>query len=121
VHGRIVTNPSAPNLDQVKAWLGLAAEDTADDVVLQQSLDAALEQQATRVLYPTDDFGVELFPADLTEAVLLMTQRLAARRNSPEGIVGLSGAGGDFTAARVPAYDSDVAALEAPYRIIPVA
>ena len=50
-----------------------------------------------------------MFTADLREAVFLRTQRLAARRNSPEGVVGLSGVGGDFVSARVPAYDSDVA------------
>jgi len=108
-------------LDDFKAWLGLEASDAADDVVLTQSLDAALIQQALVILVPVDDFGEEVFGPDLTEAVYLRAQRLAARRNSPEGIVGLSGAGGDFTAARVPAYDADVVALEAPYRRIPVA
>ena len=44
--------------------------------------------------YPVDDFGELLFTDDLREAVFLRTQRLAARRNSPEGVVGLSGGGG---------------------------
>jgi hypothetical protein len=113
---------TTPTLDDLKAWLGLEASDAADDVVLQQSLDAALTAQASVVRYPVDEFGVEVvFDPALTNAVYLRAQRLAARRNSPEGIVGLSGTGGDFTAARVPAYDADVAALEAPYRVIPVA
>lgn len=116
-----MTVTGAPDLDQVKAWLGLDSGDTADDVVLQESLDAALVQQGLRVVYPTDEFQDQTFTEDLREAVLLSTQRLAARRNSPEGVVGLSGVGGDFVSARVPAYDSDVASLEAPYRIIPVA
>lgn len=110
-----------PTLQELKAWLGLAPDDTQDDVVLQESLDAALEQQARVVCYPRDGFGDAVFTADLRDAVMLRSQRLAARRNSPEGVLGLSGTGGDFVSARVPAYDADVAALEAPHRQIPVA
>lgn len=110
-----------PTLADVKAWLGLQAEDVYDDVVLQDSLAAALEQQARLVLYPCDNFGDPLWTDDLREAIYLRTQRLAARRNSPEGIVGLSGLGGDFVSARVPTYDADVAYLEAPHRTIATA
>lgn len=110
-----------PTLEDLKTWLGLEASDTADDAVLQQSLDAALKQQRRVVVYPCDAFGDPAFDDDLVEAVFLRAQRLAARRNSPEGVVGLTGGGGDFVSARVPAYDSDVASLEAPYRKIPVA
>jgi hypothetical protein len=48
-------------------------------------------------------------------------QRLAARRNSPEGIVGLGGVGGDFVAARLPSTDPDILRLEAPYARVVVA
>lgn len=106
-----------PDLNQVKAWLGLEPEDSQDDVVLQESLDAALQAQAQVVCYPCDDFKQPTFTADLEEAVYLRTQRLAARRNSPEGVVGLTGVGGDFVGARVPPYDADVAQLEGPYRV----
>lgn len=116
-----MTTTDAPDLNQVKAWLGLAAEDTADDVVLQQSLDAALAHLANVVTFPVDLDGFVVFPDDMTEAVLLVTQRLAARRNSPEGVVGISGAGGDFVSARVPFSDPDVMQLLGPYRNIPVA
>lgn len=110
-----------PSLEDLKAWLGLAADDTEDDVVLQESLNAALEQQARAVCYPCDGFGDPVVSADLREAIMLRSQRLAARRNSPEGVLGLSGTGGDFVSARVPAFDADVAALESPYRPMPVA
>lgn len=112
---------AAPTLDDVRAWLGLAEDDRMDDAVLQESLDAALDQQALVVAYPTDGFGAPLFTSDLREAVFLRTQRLAARRNSPEGVVGLSGAGGDFVSARIPAYDADVMSLESPHRSIAIA
>lgn len=105
----------APDLDDVRAWLGLEPTDHLDDAVLQESLDAALAQQSRVVCYPRDAFGDPVLPPDLREAVMLRTQRLAARRNSPEGIVGLSGAGGDFVSARVPSYDTDVAHLEGPW------
>jgi hypothetical protein len=115
-----VTINGAPDLAALSAWLGLEPGDDQDSVVLQESLDAGLEQQARVVAYPADAFGAPSFTNDLREAVFLRAQRLAARRNSPEGIVGLSGAGGDFVSARVPAYDADVASLEAPHRIIAV-
>jgi len=111
----------APDLEALKAWLGLEEADTYDDVVLQQSLDAALAAQALVCDYPTDDTGQPVFSPDLTDAIFLRAQRLAARRNSPEGIVGLSGVGGDFVSARVASYDNDVWQLEGPHRIIPVA
>lgn len=111
----------APDLSQVKAWLGLEPEDTQDDAVLTASLNASLAAQALVVGYPTDDFGDPLFTDDLREAVFLRTQRLAARRNSPEGVVGLSGGGGDFVGARVPSGDPDILRLEGPYLRIVVA
>lgn len=117
---------TAPDLDSLKDWLDLEADDTSDDVVLQISLDAALAAQAQVVTYPTDpddptDPPPPVWTDDLVDAVYIRAQRLAARRNSPEGVVGLSGIGGDFVSARIPGYDADVAALEGPYRKIPVA
>lgn len=110
-----------PDLAAVKAWLGLDATDEADDVVLQESLDAALTAQGLVCVYPVDTFGEPVFTSDLRDAVFLRTQRLAARRNSPEGVVGLSGVGGDFVSARVPSYDADIDSLEGPHRKITVA
>lgn len=111
-----MTVVGAPVLSDVKAWLGLEPDDTQDDVVLSESLAAALVAQGTACRYPCDEFGDRQFTDDLKEAIYLRTQRLAARRNSPEGVVGLSGAGGDFVGARVPSFDTDVLHLEGPYR-----
>lgn len=110
-----------PTLAAVKAWLGLASDDTHDDVVLQESLDGALQAQCRVVDYPVDGFGDAVFTADLRNAIFLRTQRLAARRNSPESVVGIAGAGGDFISAQISSWDSDVSALEGPFRKIPVA
>lgn len=109
-----------PALDDVRSWLGLAEDDHLDDGVLQTSLDAAITAQARMVVYPTDDFAEEYVSDDLWEALMLRTQRLAARRNSPEGVVGLAGVGGDFVSARVPSFDADIDRCEGPYRVIAV-
>ena len=113
-----------PTLDKFKAWLGLDPGDNVDDVVLTDSLKAALAAQAMTVAYPladaTDPDSGLAFTDDLTTAIWLRAQRLAARRNSPEGVVGLSSGSGDFTGARLPATDVDVARLEAPWTVIGV-
>lgn len=108
-----------PDLAALKAWLGV--EDTEDDVVLQESLNAALAAQAQVCVLPVDGFGDSFYSPDLVEAVYIRAQRYAARRNSPEGVVGLSGIGGDFVGARIPSFDSDVLHLEGPYRKVVVA
>jgi hypothetical protein len=105
---------AAPTLAELKAWLGLDPSDTTDDVVLQESLAAALVNQDKVVDYPDDGSGGKDYTSDLREALFLRAQRLAARRNSPEGVVGLAGAGGDFVAARLPSYDADMERLEGP-------
>lgn len=110
-----------PTLAELKAWLGLADTDTTDDVVLAESLDAAVAAQAAVCMYPIDDNDEGYVPDDLRNALMLRAQRLAARRNSPEGVVGLSGVGGEFVGARLPAGDADVLRLEGPWLVIPVA
>lgn len=110
----------APALADLKGWLGLEPEDTQDDLVLEESLAGALEAQCQVVNYPLNDFNEGCMTADLREAIFIRAQRLAARRNSPEGIVGLSGTGGDLVSARLPSFDSDVWTLEGPHRKIPV-
>ena len=111
-----MTVAGEPDVTDLKSWLGLANDDTADDVVLEESMNAALSAQAKVVTYPDEGFV-----DDLREAVFLRAQRLAARRNSPEGVVGLTGTDGDFVGARVPSYDADVGVLEGPYRTMVVA
>jgi len=112
----------APDLDALKAWLGLDAADTVDDVVLQESLDSALQAQAMAVAYPVaGDPAAPTFAADLPEAIFLRAQRLAARRNSPEAVVGLTGSSGDFIGARLPSGDPDVMRLEGPWLRIAIA
>lgn len=51
-------------------------------------------------------------PATLGQAVRLLTARYYARRNSPDGFLGM----GEFGPARVSTVDRDVEALIGPYR-----
>lgn len=115
------TAGSFPTLEDVKEWLGLDPEDTVDDTLLLTSLDAAIAAQYRVCSYPLDDAGNAIVDPDLYEAVLLRTQRYAARRSSPEGVVGITGTGGDFAAARLPSTDADIVRLEGPWLKIPVA
>lgn len=110
-----------PTLDDVKAWLGIELNDEVDDVVLQTSLDAAIAAQQRACFYPTDADGADVVEPDLYEALLLRTQRYTARRSSPEGVVGITGTGGDFAAARLPSIDADIVRLEGPWLRTPIA
>jgi len=112
---------NAPDLAALKAWLGLDAADTVDDVVLQESLDSALQAQALSVGYPIDEEAGPVMTTDLREAIFLRAQRLAARRTSPEAVVGLTGSSGDFIGARLPSGDPDVMRLEGPWLRIAIA
>lgn len=51
-------------------------------------------------------------PDALVQAVVLRTARYLARRNSPDGIVGV----GEFGPVRVTGTDRDIEELEKPYR-----
>jgi hypothetical protein len=112
-----------PTLAEVKEWLGLDPADTVDDELLQRSLDAAIYAQGRTCFYPLDDGDppAPYVEPDLYEALLLRTQRYTARRSSPEGVVGISGTGGDFAAARLPSIDADIVRLEGPWMRTPVA
>jgi hypothetical protein len=108
-------------LEGLKLFVGIEPSDTAEDDALTEALDAAIAAQLQVCLLPCDPFGDRVYSDDLMLAVWLRAQRYVSRRSSPEGVVGLSGAGGDFVSARVPSYDVDVSHLEGPYRKIVVA
>lgn len=121
VSGPYTPPVGVPTLDDVKEWLGLAADDDVDDALLQRSLDAAVYTQGRVCFYPRDADGLPFVEPDLYEALLLRTQRYTARRSSPEGVVGISGTSGDFAAARLPSVDADIVRLEGPWMRTPVA
>ena len=100
--------------DKAKVRASVGAEKVPDDVFTEK-WEAAEGYVADRVTYPTtNDAGEEIPPpAALVEAVVLLTARFIARRNSPDGFVGL----GDLGVAQVPVSDRDVNRLIAPWRV----
>lgn len=117
----MATITGMPDLAAVKEWLGLEVDDQVDDTLLETSLAAAIAAQERVCFYVADAEGNGVVTDDLYEAVLLRTQRYAARRSSPEGVVGISGTSGDFAAARLPSTDADIVRLEGPWLRTPVA
>lgn len=106
-----------PDLDAYKAWARIPAGDTTDDARIQPALDAATAAVLARcrgLADPVTGEPVADCPAEVVEAVLLWTNRLVARADSPTGIVGIAETG----SAIVPARDVDIARLLAPYRTV---
>ena len=91
-------------IEDVMVWLGPGH----DQVIVNDAYLGAEAWVGSRVTW--DDS--QPAPDDLVLAVDLQTQRLLARRNSPDGLVGM----GDLGMARVPVSDSDIASLIAPWR-----
>lgn len=108
--------PGGPwlTVDAYKAWARIDAMDTADDVAIQAAVSAsqeALELRAPKG-FKVDGDGQPLpVPAMLVEGGLLLSNRLMSRRNSPDGVVGVS----DMGTATVLSYDADIAQMVGPW------
>ena len=94
-------------LDDYKAWARIA--DTMDDVAIQQAIDA-VDGKFRLILRPVI-WSEPAVSADVVEAGLLYVNRLLARRNSPDGVVGVS----DLGTATIQPYDSDIRRLLGPH------
>lgn len=101
-----------PDMAAYKAWARIGTDDTVDDVAIGAAL-AAVGLYVTEQAALLDDGGDDpvTIPADLYQACLLLTNRLLARRNSPEGVVGSN----DGTVVSIGRSDPDAARLIAPY------
>lgn len=97
-----------PTLADYKAYAGIT--DMTDDQVITTNLASAVATQRHELNLP--DMLLEGTDDGLVTATFLRVDRLRARRNSPDGIVGF----GEFGPARVSGADPDVVDLEAPYR-----
>lgn len=115
--------PTTPYLtvDALKEYLRIGASDTIDDALLSSIVAAVEAEQRARCRSQTFMVGPEpqttVVPPDVYHAALMRGARLYVRRASPEGLVGL----GELGVARVPAYDRDIDALEAPWRSVVLA
>jgi hypothetical protein len=103
-----------------KAWARIDAGDTADDAAIQEASDAAAQALQLRAPlgFTVDESGDPLpVPAMLIQAGLLLTNRLMARRNSPDGVVGVS----DMGTATILSYDADISQMVGPWTDMVVA
>jgi len=99
------TGPNWPDIDQYKDWARIS--DVRDDVAIDQALSAVQEAVVARA--PT--LATAPCPTDVQYAVLLWTNRILNRRNSPDGIVGVA----DLGIANVSRADRDVLQLLSPW------
>lgn len=88
--------------EQLLAWFP-----NEDPVERELARDAADAYILGRCVIPAG-----LPPADLVQAERLLIARYLSRRNSPDGMVGMS----EFGPARITTVDADVRALIGPYR-----
>lgn len=99
------TGPGWPTVDEYKDWARI--RDTSDDAAIDQALSAV--QEATVARAPS--LATVACPTDVLYAVLLWTNRLLSRRNSPDGIVGVA----DLGVATIAKADRDVLQLLSPW------
>lgn len=105
--------PPAPwlTLEEYKGWARIDASDTADDTAISEAVDAASEAiwlRAPAAFLTDPDTGAPLpVPRSVHQAGLLLANRLLSRRNSPDGVVGVS----DMGTAVIRSYDADITGL----------
>jgi hypothetical protein len=97
-------------LDDYKAWARIT--DTLDDDAIQHSIDA-VNGKFQLILRPEvwSEPGPASVAPDVVEAGLLYVNRLLARRNSPDGVVGVS----DLGTATIQPFDADIKRLLGPW------
>lgn len=110
-----------------KEWARIDAADTADDVAISKATDTAqatlqLRAPAAWLKDTTEDPPVISWNPNgaepmLYQAGLLLANRLMSRRNSPDGVVGVS----DMGTATILSYDADINQLVAPWSDMVVA
>ena len=99
-------------VDDYKEWARINAPDTLDDPAISRSVDAIGPQRISDVLaWPlTQTATCWTLTGDVFEGALLWVNRLMARRNSPDGVVGVS----DLGTAIIRSYDADIRSMLGP-------
>lgn len=96
---------SWPTLDQVKQQLGV--DNSAADDVLQNGLDAAIEQVQIDVAGTVENFDVEYYngpTASLSQAALILAVMACKAPDAPYGVAAVFDTGGLRVAAEHPTY-----------------
>jgi hypothetical protein len=89
---------------EYKAWARIDPGDTADDAAITDAVNASMEGIEGWAVKAFTDDPAAVLPFTVYEAGLLLTNRLMARRNSPDGVVGVS----DMGTATILANDADI-------------
>jgi hypothetical protein len=103
-------------VDEYKAYARIDGSDTTDDAAITEAVNSSMEtiQLRAPAAFALDpDTGEPLgpVPGAVHLAGLMLTNRLMARRNSPDGIVGVF----DQGAARIMSTDADIVAQLSPW------
>lgn len=101
-----------PTAAEYKAWARVS--DTVDDVAIGLAVAAAVSHVAERATLLVPDAPL---PPDVAYACMLLTNRLLARRNSPEGVIGSF----DGVVADIGRSDPDAGRLLRPYEAVRMA
>lgn len=96
-----------PTRDDYLAYARIS--DVYDDAIIESSLAAVTAAVKARCPSLAEVVDPDV-PDDARHAILLWCNRLVARRNSPEGIIG-----GDLGVANIGRFDPDVQRLLSPY------
>jgi hypothetical protein len=107
-------------VEDYKAWARIDPADSTDDAAIAEATAAAAEALELRAPagFAFDDTGQPLpVPSGIHQAGLLLANRLMSRRNSPDGVVGVS----DMGTARILSYDADISAMVGPWTEMVVA
>lgn len=110
-----------PNADDYRAWARIP--DAVDDAAIEDALAAVTVGVLARCPslaapeHPDLPVDPATCPADVAYAVLLWTNRLLARRNSPDGVVGVA----DLGVANVARMDADIQRMLSPWLAVVLA
>lgn len=103
------TGPGWPDLDEYKEWSrSNKPGDTTDDAAIDQALSAVKSAILQRSVIWLNNGAC---PEDLAYCVLLWTNRLLVRRQSPEGIVGIA----DLGVVSIAKADADIRQMLNPW------
>lgn len=101
-----------PDIDEYKAWARIT--DDRDDVAIDEALLAVFEAVKARCV-PAVTAGQ--CPDDVAYAMLLWTNRLLVRRQSPEGIAGVP----DLGMITIANADADIRQMLSPWLNVVIA
>lgn len=111
--GAVAVGTSYVTVDELRSYVGIPADDDADDTLLLLAAESASAQidAYCRQSWPSPESA----PSPIRQATLLQASRLFVRKNSPYGIAGSPDMGSELRL--LAKLDPDVEVLVRPYRL----